>query len=88
MKTNYVLLSAVLAWCTAGSWFAQPADAAGCLKGAAVGALAGHVAGHHAALGAAAGCAVGHHEATKSAKEKTQLQNTTDAGQANSNPGR
>ncbi|HEX3399849.1 MAG TPA: hypothetical protein VHT74_05955 [Acetobacteraceae bacterium] len=40
-------------------------QAAGCLKGAAVGGLAGHVAGHHGALGAAAGCAVGHHEASK-----------------------
>jgi hypothetical protein len=44
---------------------AGPAQAEGCLKGAAVGGVAGHVAGHHAVLGSAAGCAVGHHEAAK-----------------------
>lgn len=38
---------------------------AGCLGGAAVGGVAGHVAGHHGLLGAAAGCAVGHHMAKK-----------------------
>ena len=42
-----------------------PAQAAGCLKGAAVGGVAGHMAGHHGVLGAAAGCAIGHHEANK-----------------------
>lgn len=45
-----------------------PAQAAGCLKGAAVGGVAGHVAGH-GVLGAAAGCAVGRHEANKSARQ-------------------
>ena len=43
------------------------AFAAGCVSGAAVGGVAGHVAGHHGVLGAAAGCAVGHHEAKKAA---------------------
>jgi uncharacterized protein YfiM (DUF2279 family) len=38
------------------------AHAIGCVSGAAIGGVAGHVAGHHALLGAAAGCAVGHHE--------------------------
>jgi hypothetical protein len=42
---------------------AGPALAEGCLKGAAVGGVAGHMAGQHAVLGSAAGCAVGHHEA-------------------------
>jgi hypothetical protein len=46
----------------------QPAQAAGCVSGAAVGGVAGHVAGHHGVLGAAAGCAVGHHEAAKKAR--------------------
>ena len=41
------------------------ADAKGCLKGAAVGGVAGHYSGHHGLLGAAAGCAIGHHEANK-----------------------
>ncbi len=34
---------------------------AGCLSGAAIGGVAGHVVGHHGLLGAAVGCAVGHH---------------------------
>ncbi|MEK6394861.1 MAG: hypothetical protein V4789_24095, partial [Burkholderia gladioli] len=46
------------------------ANAAGCLKGAAVGGVAGHVAGHHGVVGAAAGCAIGHHEASKKAKQE------------------
>ncbi len=41
------------------------AQAAGCVSGAAVGGIAGHMAGHHGLLGAAAGCVVGHHEANK-----------------------
>lgn len=36
-------------------------NAGGCLKGAAVGGVAGHVACHHAVIGAAAGCAIEHH---------------------------
>ena len=39
----------------------SPAFAHGCLKGAAVGGVAGHFAHHHGMAGAAAGCAVGHH---------------------------
>jgi len=50
---------------------AVPAEAAGCLKGAAVGGVAGHVAGH-GVVGAAAGCAVGRHQANKSARETQQ----------------
>jgi hypothetical protein len=37
---------------------AQPASAAGCLKGAALGAIAGHMA-HHTFLGLFGGCAGG-----------------------------
>jgi len=51
---------------------AAPAEAKGCIKGAAVGGVAGHVVGHHGAMGAAAGCAVGHHEANKKAKQADQ----------------
>ena len=43
------------------------ADAKGCLKGAAVGGVAGHYSGHHGILGAAAGCVIGRHEANKRA---------------------
>jgi hypothetical protein len=48
-------------------------NAKGCLKGAAVGAVGGHVAGRHAVIGAAAGCAVGHHLANKKDKAAAQL---------------
>jgi hypothetical protein len=41
------------------------ANAKGCLKGAAVGGVGGHVAGHHGLIAAAAGCAIGHHAAKK-----------------------
>ncbi|MDN7182641.1 hypothetical protein M0D69_32425 [Caballeronia sp. SEWSISQ10-4 2] len=44
----------------------------GCLKGAAVGGVAGHVAGKHGAVGAAGGCAIGHHEASKKDKKAQQ----------------
>ena len=44
------------------------AQAAGCIKGAAVGGVAGHVAGKHGLMGAAAGCAIGHHKAAKAEK--------------------
>jgi uncharacterized protein YcfJ len=56
---------AVLAAITAG-----PAQAAGCLEGAAVGGVGGHFVGKgHAVAGAAGGCLVGHHMASKKAKE-------------------
>jgi hypothetical protein len=41
------------------------AEAKGCLKGAAVGGIAGHYSGHHGLLGAAAGCVIGRYEANK-----------------------
>jgi hypothetical protein len=53
----------------------SPADA-GCLKGAAVGAIAGHYAHHHAVLGAIAGCAVGHHMAVKAREQKAAAAQT------------
>jgi uncharacterized protein YcfJ len=40
------------------------ADAKGCIKGAIVSGVAGHMAGH-GKIGAAAGCVIGHHEANK-----------------------
>jgi hypothetical protein len=60
----------------------SPADAKGCLKGAAVGGVAGHYAGRHGVLGAAAGCLYGRHRA----KEQERLQQhgqapSPDAGQ-------
>jgi hypothetical protein len=70
---NNTLLSA-LVLLTAAGWATVPAEAAGCLKGAAIGGVAGHFAGHHGVLGAGAGCVIGHHEAAKHAREKAQQQ--------------
>ena len=56
---------------------ANGVQAKGCIKGAAVGTVAGHFARHHAVLGAAAGCVVGHHLAKKKerqAKERRRQQ--------------
>lgn len=49
---------------------AGTANAAGCLKGAAVGGVAGHVAGKHGVVGAVGGCVVGRHMANKKAKKE------------------
>ncbi|AER34828.1 MULTISPECIES: hypothetical protein [Pantoea] len=66
-------LSVVLV--TAGLLMAMSsqAEAKGCLKGAAVGGVAGHLK-HHGVAGAAAGCAVGHHMAKKKQKEAASQQ--------------
>lgn len=67
MKLNALKLSLAgiaLACASIGS-----ANAAGCLKGAAVGGVAGHYAHHHAVVGAIGGCIVGHHMAKKHAQE-------------------
>lgn len=58
------------------------AEAAGCLKGAAVGGVAGHVAGRHAVVGAAGGCMVGRHEANKKAKADPASAASASAGTA------
>lgn len=77
---KWILMPAALAFVlTTGVSFA-PAQAAGCLKGAAVGGVAGHVAGNHGVLGAGAGCVIGHHEANKHAHQQ-QMQG---AGSGNS----
>jgi len=49
---------------------AGTAHAAGCLKGAVVGGVAGHVADHHAVIGAVGGCIVRHHYAKENEKER------------------
>ena len=50
----------------------QQKPSGGTLKGAAVGAAAGHVMGGHTKTGAAVGAVAGHHERAKSEK---QMQN-------------
>jgi hypothetical protein len=46
------------------------AEAKGCLKGAAIGAVAGHLVHHHAVIGAVAGCILGRHIAAKADRER------------------
>lgn len=66
MKSSLFVLTLVS--CT--TLFSQAAEAKGCLKGAAVGGVAGHVVGGHGVVGAAAGCVVGRHQANKKAKQE------------------
>jgi len=67
-----ILMLAALALALAVGWTPAPVQAAGCLKGAAVGGVAGHFAGHHGVLGAGAGCLIGRHEANKHARERAE----------------
>ena len=83
------LMVTVLALSLTAGVMSSAANAAGCLKGAAVGGVAGHFAGHHSVLGAGAGCVIGHHEASKHARQQaTQNQGygssaTNNSGQGN-----
>jgi hypothetical protein len=65
-----ILASAALVL-AAAAFNPVPVSAAGCIKGAVVGGVAGHFTHHHGLLGAAAGCAIGHHMAAKHAREAT-----------------
>lgn len=58
--------------------------ASGCVKGGAVGAVGGHLMGHHGVAGAAVGCAVGHHQEKKNAKKQQQAANAQQAQQQQS----
>lgn len=71
MKRVFLAAGLLLA---AQSAVAPQAHAIGCLSGAALGGMAGHVAGHHAILGAIAGCAVGHHAASTQRENARQVQ--------------
>ena len=61
MKSMLVAAAAMLAVVGLSS---GPSEAAGCVKGAVIGGVAGHFVGH-GLLGAGAGCAIGHHEADR-----------------------
>jgi outer membrane lipoprotein SlyB len=66
MKVKFAMLAVALS----AASFAAQVQAAGCLKGAVVGGVAGHYVGKgHAVLGAAGGCIAGHHMASEKAKE-------------------
>jgi hypothetical protein len=87
MKWNSV--PTVLALALTAGLMSSAANAAGCLKGAAVGGVAGHFAGHHGVLGVGAGCVIGHHEANKHARQQaTQNQGSgNNAGTNNDQSG-
>lgn len=70
MKTRLCVIAMLLS--IAGA--PQIASAKGCLKGAAVGGVGGHVAGGHGVIGAAAGCVVGRHMANKKDKQQAAVQ--------------
>jgi uncharacterized protein YcfJ len=76
MKTKVITAAAVLG-ITALASLPAPANAAGCLKGALIGGVAGHFAGH-GILGAGAGCLVGRHYANRTPRtQMTQSQTRT-----------
>jgi len=64
------VLSVAAVGIVAVALLSQPAEAAGCLKGAVVGGIAGHYAGDHGLLGAGAGCLIGRHYANKHARQQ------------------
>ena len=66
MKTTIFALALI----SSLSLVSPAAQAKGCLKGAAIGGVGGHVAGGHGLLGAGAGCIVGRHMANKKAKQE------------------
>lgn len=65
MRTSISTIALACLICVSGT-----VSAKGCLKGAAVGGVGGHLLGNHAVLGAAAGCAVGTHQAKKKDREE------------------
>ncbi len=79
-KTLIVVMGFLAAGVSASS-----ADAMGCIKGALIGGVAGHYAGHHGLLGAAAGCAIGHHEAKKREQENRSGQKANGQKRDNAN---
>ena len=77
MKFGYLALTAALGL-GLGVSAMTPAHAIGCFSGGAAGAVAGHMAHHHAVLGAAGGCIAGH-EINKHRKEKLRQQQMQNA---------
>lgn len=69
MRRNSLRLAAILLASGIGIGSAN-AKPGGCLKYGAAGAVAGHVAHHHAVLGATGGCAVGMYRRHKYNKQQ------------------
>ena len=77
MKTMLVAAAAMLA--VVGLW-SGPSEAAGCVKGAVVGGVAGHFVGNHGLLGAGVGCVIGHHEANRRGGERDRREGYSGGG--------
>jgi hypothetical protein len=80
MKSMLVAAAAMLAVIGLSS---GPSEAAGCVKGAVIGGIAGHFIGHHGLLGAGAGCAIGHHEANRHDQEQGRSDRSGDHDRGN-----
>ena len=79
MKFKLASLAAIVALAT----MSAGVEATGCLKGAIIGGVGGHIAGKHGVAGAAAGCAAGHYIAKKkAAKQEAELANRGSAAPA------
>jgi hypothetical protein len=63
-----------------------PSEAAGCVKGAVIGGIAGHFVGH-GLLGAGAGCAIGHHEADRRDQDRGRSDRGWDHDRGNNTNG-
>jgi len=83
MKSMLVTAAAMLAVVGLSS---GPSEAAGCVKGAVIGGLAGHFVGH-GLLGAGAGCAIGHHEANRHDQEQGRSDRGGDHDRGNNTNG-
>ena len=68
------IVAAALALAAPAILLPSAAEAKGCLKGALVGGVAGHMV-HHGVLGAIGGCVVGHHMANERNPQPSQAQN-------------
>jgi hypothetical protein len=84
MKSMLVAAAAMLAVICLSS---GPSEAAGCVKGAVIGGIAGHFIGHHGLLGAGAGCAIGHHEANRHDQEQGRSDRGGDHDRGNNTNG-
>jgi hypothetical protein len=62
------------------------ANAVGCVSGAVVGGVAGHLAHHHTLVGAAAGCAIGHHMAVVAKRKRIAAEQARAAHTAPAHP--
>jgi len=65
MKSKLIVATLSLALLSNGAY-------AGCLGGAVVGGVAGHMAHHHALAGAAVGCVVGHEMAVHAKRKRAE----------------